>query len=60
LQSLQVPLMVRGTLTQPSVEPDLQALLEGQLRQQVNEKLQLKGGDLRKQLGGKLQDLLKH
>jgi AsmA protein len=54
LQSVDVPLTITGTLSNPAVRPDIEALAKGKLGQEV----QQKAGDLvKKKLGDKLKDL---
>lgn len=60
LKSVEVPLIVTGTVANPTVRPDIEALAKGQLRQEVNKRVQQKAGDLKKKLGDKLKDLFSH
>jgi AsmA protein len=54
LRSVDVPLTITGTLSSPTVRPDIEALAKGRLGQEV----QQKAGDLvKKKLGDKLKDL---
>jgi AsmA protein len=54
LRSVDVPLIITGTLSSPTVRPDIEALAKGKLGQEV----QQKAGDLvKKKLGDKLKDL---
>jgi AsmA protein len=54
LRSVDVPLTITGTLSSPTVRPDIEALAKGKLGQEV----QQKAGDLvKKKLGDKLKDL---
>lgn len=54
LKSVEVPLTITGTLSSPTVRPDIEALAKGQLGKEVQKKAQ----DLvKKKLGDKLQDL---
>jgi AsmA protein len=54
LGSVDVPLTITGTLSSPTVRPDIEALAKGKLGQEV----QQKAGDLvKKKLGDKLKDL---
>jgi AsmA protein len=54
LASVEVPLTITGTLSSPTVRPDIEALAKGKLGQEV----QQKAGDLvKKKLGDKLKDL---
>jgi AsmA protein len=54
LSSVDVPLTITGTLSSPTVRPDIEALAKGKLGQEV----QQKAGDLvKKKLGDKLKDL---
>jgi len=54
LGSVEVPLTITGTLSSPTVRPDLEALAKGKLGQEV----QQKAGELvKKKLGDKLKDL---
>jgi AsmA protein len=57
LAGLDVPLRITGTVSNPTVRPDLEALAKGQLRQQVQQKA---GEVVKKQLGDKLKDLFNH
>lgn len=55
LKSVEVPLLITGTLSSPTVRPDIEALAKGKLGQEVQQKAQ----DLvKKKLGDKLKDLL--
>ncbi|MFL6602021.1 MAG: AsmA family protein [Steroidobacteraceae bacterium] len=57
LRSVDVPLTITGTLSSPTVRPDIEALAKGKLGQEV----QQKAGDLvKKKLGDKLKDLFGH
>jgi AsmA protein len=57
LKSVEVPLTITGTLSNPAVRPDIEALAKGKLGQEV----QQKAGELvKKKLGDKLKDLLGH
>lgn len=57
LNSVEVPLTITGTLSSPTVRPDIEALAKGKLGQEVQQKAQ----DLvKKKLGDKLKDLLGH
>jgi hypothetical protein len=42
------------------VRPDLEALAEGKVRQELNKRLQGKQEELKKKLGDKLRDLFGH
>jgi AsmA protein len=54
LRSVDVPLTITGTLSSPTVRPDIEALAKGRLGQEV----QQKAGELvKKKLGDKLKDL---
>jgi AsmA protein len=54
LRSVDVPLTITGTLSSPTVRPDIEALAKGKLGQEV----QQKAGELvKKKLGDKLKDL---
>ena len=54
LKSVEVPLTITGTLSNPAVRPDIGALAKGKLGQEV----QQKAGELvKKKLGDKLKDL---
>jgi AsmA protein len=54
LASVDVPLTITGTLSSPTVRPDIEALAKGKLGQEV----QQKAGELvKKKLGDKLKDL---
>jgi AsmA protein len=54
LRSVEVPLTIKGTLSSPTVRPDIEALAKGKLGQEV----QQKAGELvKKKLGDKLKDL---
>jgi AsmA protein len=54
LSSVDVPLTITGTLSSPTVRPDIEALAKGKLGQEVKQK----AGDLvKKKLGDKLKDL---
>ncbi len=57
LSSVEVPLTITGSLSSPTVRPDIEALAKGKLGQEV----QKKASDLvKKKLGDKLKDLLGH
>jgi AsmA protein len=57
LASVDVPLTITGTLSSPTVRPDIEALAKGKLGQEV----QQKAGELvKKKLGDKLKDLFGH
>jgi AsmA protein len=57
LGSVDVPLTITGTLSSPTVRPDIEALAKGKLGQEV----QQKAGELvKKKLGDKLKDLFGH
>jgi AsmA protein len=57
LSAVEVPLTITGTMSSPSVRPDIEALAKGKLGQEV----QQKAGDLvKKKLGDKLKDLFGH
>jgi AsmA protein len=57
LTAAEVPLTITGTMSSPTVRPDIEALAKGKLGQEV----QQKAGDLvRKKLGDKLKDLFGH
>jgi AsmA protein len=57
LGGVEVPLTITGTMSSPTVRPDIAALAKGKLGQEV----QQKAGDLvKKKLGDKLKDLFGH
>jgi AsmA protein len=57
LGAVEVPLTVTGSLSNPTVRPDIEALAKGKLGQEV----QKKASELvKKQLGDKLKDLFSH
>ena len=57
LGAVEVPLTITGTMSSPTVRPDIGALAKGKLGQEV----QQKAGDLvKKKLGDKLKDLFGH
>ncbi len=57
LSAVEVPLTITGTMSSPTVRPDIEALAKGKLGQEVKQK----ASDLvKKKLGDKLQDLFKH
>jgi AsmA protein len=57
LGAVEVPLTITGTISSPTVRPDIEALAKGKLGQEV----QQKAGDLvKKKLGDKLKDLFGH
>jgi len=57
LGAVEVPLTITGTMSSPTVRPDIEALAKGKLGQEV----QQKAGDLvKKKLGDKLKDLFGH
>jgi len=57
LGAVEVPLTITGTMSSPTVRPDIAALAKGKLGQEV----QQKAGDLvKKKLGDKLKDLFNH
>ncbi|MBS0417416.1 MAG: AsmA family protein [Proteobacteria bacterium] len=57
LGAVEVPLTITGTMSSPTVRPDIEALAKGKLGQEVKQK----ASDLvKKKLGDKLQDLFKH
>jgi AsmA protein len=57
LSAVEVPLTITGTMSRPTVRPDIEALAKGKLGQEV----QQKAGDLvKKKLGDKLKDLFGH
>lgn len=57
LSAVEVPLTITGTMSSPTVRPDIAALAKGKLGQEV----QQKAGDLvKKKLGDKLKDLFGH
>lgn len=57
LSSLEVPLTITGTMSSPTVRPDIEALAKGRLGEEVKQKAQ----DLvKKNLGDKLRGLLGH
>jgi AsmA protein len=57
LSAVEVPLTITGTMSSPTVRPDIGALAKGKLGQEV----QQKAGDLvKKKLGDKLKDLFGH
>jgi AsmA protein len=57
LSAVEVPLTITGTMSSPTVRPDIEALAKGKLGQEV----QRKAGDLvKKKLGDKLKDLFGH
>jgi AsmA protein len=57
LSAVEVPLTITGTMSSPTVRPDIQALAKGKLGQEVKQK----AGDLvKKKLGDKLKDLFNH
>lgn len=57
LGTVEVPLTITGTVSSPTVRPDIEALAKGRLGQEVKEK----AGDLvKKNLGDKLKGLLGH
>jgi AsmA protein len=55
LKSAEVPLTITGTLSNPAVRPDIQALIKGKLGQEVQQKAV---EVVKKKLGDKLKDLL--
>lgn len=57
LGAVEVPLSITGSLSSPTVRPDIEALAKGRLGQEV----QKKASELvKKQLGDKLKDLFSH
>ena len=57
LTAVEVPLTITGTMSSPTVRPDIEALAKGKLGQEV----QQKAGELvKKKLGDKLKDLFGH
>jgi len=57
LNAVEVPLTITGTMSSPTVRPDIESLAKGKLGQEV----QQKAGDLvKKKLGDKLKDLFGH
>ena len=57
LGGVEVPLTITGTMSSPTVRPDIEALAKGKLGQEV----QQKAGDLvKKKLGDKLKGLFNH
>jgi AsmA protein len=57
LSAVEVPLTITGTMSSPTVRPDIEALAKGKLGQEV----QQKAGELvKKKLGDKLQGLFGH
>jgi hypothetical protein len=57
LSAVEVPLTITGTMSSPTVRPDIEALAKGKLGQEV----QQKAGELvKKKLGDKLKDLFGH
>ena len=57
LSAVEVPLTITGTMSSPTVRPDIEALAKGKLGQEV----QQKAGDLlKKKLGDKLKGLFGH
>jgi AsmA protein len=57
LSAVEVPLTITGTMSSPTVRPDIEALAKGKLGQEVKQK----AGDLvKKKLGDKLKDLFNH
>jgi AsmA protein len=54
LGSVDVPLTITGTLSSPTVRPDIEALAKGKLGQEVQQKA---GERVKKKLGDKLKDL---
>jgi AsmA protein len=57
LAAVEVPLTITGTMSSPTVRPDIEALVKGKLGQEV----QQKAGELvKKKLGDKLKDLFGH
>jgi hypothetical protein len=57
LTAVDVPLTITGTMSSPTVRPDIETLAKGKLGQEV----QQKAGDLvKKKLGDKLKDLFGH
>jgi len=57
LKSVDVPLTITGTLSNPAVRPDIEALAKGKLGQEVQQKA-IEG--VKKKLGDKLKDLFGH
>src|SRR5262249_14800838 len=57
LKSVEVPLAITGTLSKPTVRPDLEALAKGKLGQEVKQQAV---DQVKKKLGDKLKDLLGH
>jgi AsmA protein len=55
-----IPLLLTGNLGNLKIRPDLEALAEARVRQEVNDRLQGKQDELRKKLGDKLKSLLGH
>ncbi|MDB6041648.1 MAG: hypothetical protein JWM63_199 [Gammaproteobacteria bacterium] len=60
LKAAEIPVSLTGSLKSPQVRPDLQALAESKVRQEVNKRLQGKQEELKKKLGDKLLDLFGH
>jgi AsmA protein len=54
LKSVEVPLSITGTLSSPTVRPDIQALAKGKLGQEVQQRAV---DEVKKKLGDKLQGL---
>lgn len=60
LKAAEIPVSMTGSLKSPQVRPDLEALAESRVRQEVNKRLQGKQEELKKKLGDKLRDLFGH
>jgi AsmA protein len=58
LKAADIPFTLTGSLQNMALRPDIEAFAKGQLRQEVNQKLQGKQDELKKKLGDKLRDLL--
>jgi AsmA protein len=57
LTAVEVPLTITGTMSSPTVRPDIEALAKGKLGQEVQQKA---GERVKKKLGDKLKDLFGH
>jgi len=60
LKAAEIPVSMTGSLKSPQLRPDLEALAEGKVRQELNKRLQGKQEELKKKLGDKLLDLFGH
>jgi AsmA protein len=58
LKALEIPMTITGTLAEPKVRPDLDALVKQRVKEKVKEEVEEKKEEVKKRITDKLRDLI--